>query len=143
MKTILLFLFSVVMLLFTGCQSSRQMSSPPSVATGVQPANIYLMRPHRFAGDGVAPDLYLDGQLISRLASGDYTIFRVSPGSHMIGAKLGDSGFSSQRVECEVGKEYFFRVVVGVTPIATVAFNPLPAAGVERLKAHLNFMPLN
>jgi hypothetical protein len=134
-KIKLLLFLSIISFLVTGCQSSRQMSLLPSIPTGVQPASIYLMRPHRFVGDGVATDLYLDGQLISRLASGDYTIFQVSSGLHMIGAKIGDSGFGSQRVECEAGKEYFFRAISAVTPLST-------AEG-ERLKTNLKYVPLN
>lgn len=111
------------------------MSLLPPIPANTQPASIYLMRPHRFINDGVATDLYFDGQLISRLASGDYTIFRVSPGPHMIGAKLGLEEFGSQRVECEAGKEYFFRAIMAVTPLS--------ATEGEELKKHLNYVPLN
>jgi len=135
MKTRLILLSLVSALFFTGCESSRQMSLLPETPAGVQPASIYLLRPHRFAGDGTAADLYLDGQLISRLASGDYTMFRVPPGSHMIGCKLGWSGFGSQRVDCEAGKDYFFRAIVAVTPLS--------ATEGEELKSHLNYAPLN
>lgn len=135
MKIKFLFLLTVVSLFFTGCESSRQMSLLPPINAGIQPSKIYLLRPHRFAGDGTAADLYLDGQLISRLASGDYTMFSVAPGSHMIGCKLGWSGFGSQKVDCEAGKEYFFRTIVAVTPLSVTDG--------QQLKASLNYVPLN
>ena len=92
--------------LAAGCQSSRQMSLLPPIPTGVQPARIYLLRPHRLAGDATAHGLYLDGQLITQIASGDYTVFTVSPGSHMIAVKAeGGMGFGSHRVECAAGED--------------------------------------
>lgn len=135
MKIMFLALLSGLTLFFTGCESSRQMSLLPPTPTGIQPANIYLMRPHRLAGDATAADLYLDGQLVSRLASGDYTIFHVSPGAHMIGCKLGWSGFGSQKVDCEAGKDYYFRAIVAITP--------LPTIDGEKLKSDLNYVELN
>jgi hypothetical protein len=135
MKIIHLLILTIVALLFIGCQSSRQLSLLPPTPAGVQSARIYLLRPHRFVGDGVATGLYLDGQSITQLASGDYTIFRVSPGQHMIASKIGDSGFGSQPVNCEAGKEYFFRAISAITPLSTTDG--------EQLRARLNYVPLN
>lgn len=113
------------------------MSMLPSIPVGVQPAKLYLIRPSTLVSAGVASELYFNGQLVCRLGVGDYTIFPVSPGVHMIGCKLnrGDGQwFESQKIECESGKDYYFRTIAAVVPI--------PSAEGIKLTEHLNYIPL-
>jgi hypothetical protein len=129
MKNILTTVLAVILL--AGCQSSQQMSLLPQTPAGSASARIFLFRPHRFAGDATAHGLYLDGQLVTQLASGDYTIFRVSPGSHMIAVKAeGGMGFDSQKVDCSAGEDYYFRATFSMALLSAGEGKQL----VERLK---------
>ena len=88
-------------------------------------------------GAGVASELYFNAQLVCRLGVGDYTIFAVSPGVHMIGCKLsrGDGQWcESQKIECDSGKDYYFRTIAAVVPITS-------PEGIK-LKERLNYIPL-
>ena len=111
------------------------MSLLPTIPAGVQPANIYLFRPHIFFGDGVGTGLYLDGQLVTQLGSGDYTVFQVTPGTHMIASKIGDAGFHSQTLDCKSGDNYYF--------IARRTIAPISSKDGEGLKNTLTFVKLN
>ena len=135
MKILYLFLGLVVSLVLTGCQTSQQMSSLPQIKDGVKPANFYLLRPHIFVGDATGASLYFDGQLIAQLGSGDYLVFKVSPGTHTIATKLGDSGLHSQTVACESGVDYYF--------VARRTIEILSAADGEKMKKKLREIILN
>ena len=114
-----LFLGLVFALIFTGCQTSQQMSLLPIVKDGVTPANIYLLRPHIVFGDGVGTSLYLDGQLIAQLGAGDYLVFTVNPGEHMVASKIGDAGLHSQKLGFKSGQDYYFIARRTIEPLST------------------------
>ncbi len=121
------------LVLFVSCQSSQQMSLLPQVGSSGPSARITLLRPHRFAGDATAHGLYLDGQLVMQVASGDYTVFKVSPGSHMIAVKAeGGMGYGSQKVQCSAGGDYYF--------LATFSIAPLSADKGKQLAQSLKFV---
>jgi hypothetical protein len=132
---LLLLLIWIFRKLGAGCQTSQQMSLLPLIPPEIQSANVYLMRPRTFFGDTIMTELYLDGHLIAQLAAGCYTVLRVSAGTHMIALKVKNSGFHSQIVNCESGKECFFRTVDTI--------KHLSAAVGEKLKYSLNHAPLN
>ena len=112
-------LAAVFTVLVAGCQSSRQMSLLPRIPNEVVPSRIHLLRPYRFAGDGIAHGLYLDGQLITQIGSGDYTIFTVAPGTHMVAVKAdGIMGGGAFRIECEAGRDYYFRATFNIVPLS-------------------------
>lgn len=91
------------------CAQSPPEKKEGEAKMGEVKANVYIYRYKQYAGGGLEPSVYCDGEELARMDNGRYFTVKLSPGKYVFRSNDKQAGIE---LELKSGEEYYIRVEI-------------------------------